>query len=163
MKRIMVLGAPGSGKTVLSKRLGEVLGLPVYHLDALMWEENWVEKPLYEMEKIQNGIIFRDSWIADGYYHKIADRRFERADTVIILDIPRCTCILRALRSDIALNCSNKIDMGFLKYIWNYKKQQLREILAKAESCGAEVIVLRKTEEIDAFIMKYAKASEKGM
>ena len=159
MKRIMVLGAPGAGKTVFSTKLGRALNIPVYHLDALMWNPKWREKPLREMETIQEEILSDDCWIIDGYYHKIAGRRFAMADTVIILDIPRLACLLRSLwrsmakdRSDIAPGCGNKMDRGFFKYIWNYKDRQLKEIYKKAMSCEANVIVLKSSGEIGAFL-----------
>ena len=43
MDRICVIGGAGSGKTVLTNNLGRVLSLPVYHLDGINYEPNWVE------------------------------------------------------------------------------------------------------------------------
>ena len=41
MKRIIVVGSQGSGKTRLSLALGKKLGLPVIHLDVLYWRPGW--------------------------------------------------------------------------------------------------------------------------
>jgi adenylate kinase family enzyme len=40
-KRIAVIGSPGAGKSTLARELGAALGLPVYHLDRLLWRPHW--------------------------------------------------------------------------------------------------------------------------
>lgn len=35
MKRVMITGGPGSGKSMLAAALGEKTGLPVYHMDKI--------------------------------------------------------------------------------------------------------------------------------
>jgi adenylate kinase family enzyme len=43
MKRIIIIGSGGAGKSTLAKRLGEISNLPVLHLDKLYWQPNWQE------------------------------------------------------------------------------------------------------------------------
>ena len=38
MKKILVIGCPGAGKSVFSRRLSKILGIPVYHLDMVYWK-----------------------------------------------------------------------------------------------------------------------------
>lgn len=45
MKKILVLGCPGSGKSTLSRRLGPLLDIPVVHMDRLFWTPGWVSIP----------------------------------------------------------------------------------------------------------------------
>ena len=52
MKKILVIGSGGSGKSTFSRRLGEKLGLPVVHLDQLYWRPGWVETPKVEWVEI---------------------------------------------------------------------------------------------------------------
>lgn len=42
LHKICVIGGAGFGKTVLTDNLSRVLNIPVYHLDALEFESNWV-------------------------------------------------------------------------------------------------------------------------
>lgn len=44
MKRILIVGCAGSGKTTLAVALGERTGLPVIHLDQHHWRPGWVER-----------------------------------------------------------------------------------------------------------------------
>lgn len=161
MKKIMVLGTPGSGKTFLSKKLSGILGIKVYHLDRLMWNPGWHEKPFEEMVQIQEDILQKDSWIIDGYYHKIADARFAQADTIILLNLPRCVCLCRAIlralhseRPDIADGCRNKADLEFLKYIWHYKGTQIHEIEERlaTHSDNKRIIILKRKREVKRLI-----------
>ncbi|MCH5316325.1 MAG: AAA family ATPase [Eubacterium sp.] len=39
--KIIVVGCPGAGKSTFSRKLAEKTGIPLYHLDALYWKEDW--------------------------------------------------------------------------------------------------------------------------
>lgn len=97
-RRIVVTGLAGSGKSTLSLALGARLGLPVIHLDLHFWKPGWVAPSEAEWRERQRGVLSGDAWIADGNYHETLDLRLERADTVVILDIPWWRCSARALR-----------------------------------------------------------------
>lgn len=55
MKKIIVIGCPGSGKSTFSKALHEVTGIPLFRLDMLFWNEDkttvgrtvFLDYPLY--------------------------------------------------------------------------------------------------------------------
>jgi len=38
VKRVVILGRGGSGKSILASKLGEVTGLPVIELDKTFWQ-----------------------------------------------------------------------------------------------------------------------------
>jgi adenylate kinase family enzyme len=38
MRRIMIVGQPGSGKSWLAGQIGKRLGLPVHHMDHIHWQ-----------------------------------------------------------------------------------------------------------------------------
>jgi len=45
MKRILVIGSGGAGKSTVATRLAQLLDLEVNHLDKFYWRPGWVETP----------------------------------------------------------------------------------------------------------------------
>lgn len=75
MKRIMIIGSGGAGKSTLARQLGERLQLDVYHLDALMWRPGWEIAPREERIDIQKQLVKKDEWIIDGNFGNTLDLR----------------------------------------------------------------------------------------
>ncbi len=96
-RRIIVTGLAGSGKSTLSLALAARTGLPVVHLDLHFWKPGWVAPSEAEWRATQREVLAGDVWIADGNYHETLDLRLERADTVVLLDLPWWRCAGRAL------------------------------------------------------------------
>ncbi|MEJ8630526.1 hypothetical protein P0F65_12995 [Sphingomonas sp. I4] len=90
----MVMGPPGSGKSTLARMLGERLGLPVHHADALFHDPGWVARPREDFIADMVAIAAQPAWVIDGNYSgahygpAIADR-LARAERIILLDLPR--------------------------------------------------------------------------
>lgn len=89
MKKIAVFGKPGSGKSVLCKRLASATGIHLHQLDSILYKQNGdlVETKAYNKE--HNKILTSDSWIIDGF-DKIEtfNQRLDHADTLIYIDLP---------------------------------------------------------------------------
>ena len=66
MKRILIIGAGGSGKTTLARRLAERTGLPLIHLDQLYWHSGWQATPTEEWRSKVDELIAGETWIMDG-------------------------------------------------------------------------------------------------
>jgi len=95
-RRILVTGMAGSGKSTFSRSLAAKTGLPVINLDLHFWKPGWVAPSELEWRNKQSGLLAGDAWIADGNYHETLDLRLERADTVVVLDMPWWLCSGRA-------------------------------------------------------------------
>jgi len=127
-QRIMVMGPSGSGKSTMARALGEQLGLPVVHLDALYWKPGWVQSLCEETDAKAMAAADMPAWVIDGNYKRTCDHRLERADTVIYLDFNRYVCLYRAVRrwmkhrgqvrSDLGEGCPDKMDWPFVKWIF---------------------------------------------
>lgn len=133
MKRVIIIGSGGAGKSTLARRLGHATGIDVIHLDSLFWRPNWTPTPKEEwVEKVAE-LIDRDSWIIDGNFGGTRELRMAACDTIIWVDTPRSVCLYRALkrvlkyrnrsRPDMADGCNEKLDLDFLRWIWNYPKR----------------------------------------
>src|SRR5437870_13094901 len=130
MKRILVIGSGGAGKSYLARCLGENLGIDVIHLDRLYWQPNWTEPSKEDWRATVEKILGAEEWIIDGNFGGTMEMRIAAADTVIFLDLPRIVCIWRLLkrwmtyrkssRPDMAMGCDEKIDLDLLKWVWRY-------------------------------------------
>ena len=166
MRRIVILGNAGSGKSTLARRLGERLGLPVVHLDALFWQPGWVEPDNEGFRDRVCAALAGGAWVSDGnYVRRTFDLRLPSADLVIWLDTPRPLCLWRVIartvqggrRRDLAEGCEERIDaqyLEFLRYTWDYDRKYRPRIEAAraAMAPGAPVVHLRNRREIEAFL-----------
>ena len=144
----MIVGSPGSGKSTMSKKLSEMLGIEVVHLDKLFWNPGWVESEKADFDRRLSEALEKDSWIADGNYSRTIPLRLERADTVILLNFPRIVCVFRALkrsafgygrvRSDMGEGCPERFDFEFLKYVWNFRKRNFQKVKSLVEQAEVE-------------------------
>ena len=75
MDKIIVIGCGGAGKSTFSRKLSNLLDIPVYHLDKLFWNKGWIETPQKEFNKKIKEVISKDKWIIDGNYIKTIDIR----------------------------------------------------------------------------------------
>ncbi len=172
MKRVLVIGVGGAGKSTFAKRLGEILKIEVTHLDRLYWSAGWKKMEKQEWKERVGELIQGDEWIMDGNYTGTMDVRIKACDTVIFLDIARPVCLWRVckralmyrgrIRPDMAEGCSEKVDLEFLRWIWNYGKEIKPQVLKLLEENaeGKNIVVLRTQKEIDGFLAR-VEAEEK--
>ncbi len=101
--RIVVTGLAGSGKSTLALALGSQTGLPVIHLDLEFWKPGWTAPSESEWRQKQDVVLGGCAWIAEGNYHETLDLRVERADDIVVLDMPWWLCSFRALRRGLTM------------------------------------------------------------
>ena len=164
MRRILIIGPGGAGKSTLARKMGARLGLEVFHLDRLYWRPGWVETPKDEWLKLVEGLTARDSWIIDGNYSGTLDLRLARCDTVIFLDLPRPVCLWRVLkrrlayravaRPDMAEGCPEELRLKFALWVWDYQRRSRPKVLARlaAPGDGKQIIRLRSRREVERFL-----------
>ena len=140
MKRILVVGSPGAGKSTFARRLGGKLAVPLIHLDSHFWRPGW-QIPDREPWRLQVATLAASpAWVMDGNYINTFEIRMPRADSVVWLDHPRGICMRRVLtrmimgygrtRSDLAEGCPDRFDIAFLRYVWSFPRKQRPRIEA---------------------------------
>lgn len=89
MRRVSLVGVPGSGKTTVGRRLAAVLGVPFIELDSIFHQPGWGELPRDEFRARVADALTADGWVVDGNYGAVQDLVWDRADTVVWLDLRR--------------------------------------------------------------------------
>ena len=142
--RIIIVGGMGSGKSWTSKRIAEITGYPLYHLDVEFWKPNWVMSSGEEKVVRLQEIISGEKWIIDGTYGGTMEMRFAAADLIIYLDINRLVCIWSVARrtgkkrSDLPdyLEEPKMVSADFIdmcKLVWKSPKKNTKWIMSLHE------------------------------
>ena len=164
MRRVLVIGSGGAGKSVFARRLGARLGLEVVHLDRLYWRPGWVETPKEEWRRKVSELAGREAWVMDGNYSGTLDLRLAACDTVVFLDLPRAVCLWRVLkravmyrgrpRPDRAEGCREKLNFEFLQWVWGYPTRSRPKVIRLLEehSRDKRVVRLRSRAEVERFL-----------
>lgn len=138
MKRVLVIGSPGAGKSTFSIQLAAKTGLPLVHLDDVYWKPGWVRPAKAEWVHLVEQLTAADAWILDGNYTSTLKQRAALADEVIVLRYSRLLCLYRAVTRALFNRRPDRKDLGreplnseFLSFIWGFPKlaQQQLELL----------------------------------
>ena len=158
MKKVIVIGCPGSGKSTVSRALHNKTGIPLYHLDMMYWnaDKTTAEKSVF-LERL-SAVLEKNKWIIDGNYGSTMELRIAACDTVFFLDYPLDVCLdgIRERggkpRSDMPW-IETEEDAEFIEFIKSYNEQQKPKVLELLEKYGDKNIVIFKSrEEADAFL-----------
>jgi adenylate kinase family enzyme len=165
MRKVLIIGPGGAGKSTLANQLGKLLNIEVFHLDKFYWHPGWVETPKAEWLKTLEELLSRDAWIMDGNYSGSFDLRLKACDTVIFLDMARALCLWRVLkraikyrkksRPDMAEGCPEKLSLEFILWIWNYPRRTRPKIvkMLEANSAAKRVVWLQSQSDVERFLM----------
>lgn len=86
MKRVVIIGSTGSGKTTLAKKLSAQFGLAFTDLDDLNHLPGWKTRLAEEFRRLTDIATSQEKWVVAGNYSRLHDLTWGRADTVIWLD-----------------------------------------------------------------------------
>ena len=159
MKKVIVIGCPGSGKSTVSRALHNKTGIPLYHLDMMYWnaDKTTVEKSVF-LERLY-AVLEKDEWIIDGNYGSTMELRMAACDTVVFLDYPLDVCLdgikerRGKPRSDMPW-IETEEDSEFIEFIKNYNEQQKPKALELLEKYRDKTIIIFKSrEQADEFLI----------
>jgi adenylate kinase family enzyme len=169
MRKVLVVGSGGAGKSTFAARLGGLLDIEVIHLDSLYWRPGWIETPKAEWAETVAEVAQGHAWVMDGNYSGTFDIRLKACDTLIFLDMPRRVCLWRVVkrflvyrgrtRPDMAAGCGEKIDPEFILWIWNYPNRQRPSVLElmRENAESKRMIRLRSPAQVERFLAAVRK------
>lgn len=166
VKRIVVTGPAGAGKSELAQALGSRLRIPVTHLDALYWGPGWTPTPAADWETRQRRALAEESWIVDSQYDDMLPDWIRVADTVVFVDASPLRCFSRVSRRRLNRDGSAGVPAGtkpsgvhrslgkFVRNQWRYRRRVRPELLAELARArnGRTTVVVRRRGDAEALL-----------
>ncbi len=137
IRRAIVVGNSGAGKSTFASRLAARLGASHVELDALHWEPNWTEAPWDVFRERLAAAIDCEGWVVDGNYSRVRDLTWARADTLVWLDYPLPLVLLRLTRRTIRRVFRRE-------ELWNGNRENLRTWIFSRDSLYVWVLTTHR-------------------
>ena len=159
MRRVLVIGSPGAGKSTFARKLQGATGLPLYYLDMLWHRPDRTNVSEAEFDAALGAILGTDRWIVDGNYLRTLERRLRACDTVFLFDIPAALCMEGAAsrvgtpREDIPW-VEEDFDEEFRRQIEEFPQKELPLVRAALSRCGAgkKIVEFSSRRQSDEYI-----------
>ncbi len=159
MKKVLIIGCPGAGKSTFGKRLADKTGLPLYHLDMIWHKPDKTNISTDEFDSRLTEITLRDEWIIDGNYQRTLEMRLNRCDTVFLLDFPLEVCLagiksrIGTVREDLPWK-ETELDKSFEEFVINFPEDNLPKIyrLLEKYTMSKDIHILRSRAEADSYL-----------
>lgn len=145
MRRVMIVGQPGAGKSTLAREIGAITHLPVFHIDLIHWRSGWIERSGDEKDALCAEVHARERWVFEGGRSSTWPERLARADTLIWLDVAWPWRLWRIVwrtlrrhgrsRPDLPPGCPERLTTEFLGYVWRTRtsaRERLRALYDRA-------------------------------
>lgn len=128
MKKIVIIGSSGAGKTTLARKLSKLLDIPHTELDSIYNQANWSAIERDEFIKQVSAITAKDEWILCGnYYSKLGKEVWQKADTVIWCDYPFATVFSRLIKRTMHRSFTRQ-------ELWNGNHESIKKSFFSKES-----------------------------
>lgn len=161
MKRVIVIGSPGAGKSTFSRQLRDRTRLPLYYLDRIWHLPDRTTITKDEFDEKLSEIVKKESWIIDGNYGRTMEMRLKYCDTVFLLDYPLDVC-LDGAKARVGVQreelpwMEEELDEEFRQWIVDFPKTELPQIyeLLKQYGEGKEIHIFRRRDDADQYLEK---------
>ena len=162
MQRVLVMGSSGSGKSTFARRLSGLTGIPLVSLDALYWKPGWQPSDAAEFAARVTEAANQPRWIMDGDFISVgaSDLRRRIADVVVWFDLPRRSCVVGIMtriassygrvRPEMAPGCPERLDAGFFRYVWTYRRRQRPKLMKYFEGLRPDQALVSFTSRAQA-------------
>lgn len=161
MKKAIVIGCPGSGKSYFAKKLHDPTGIPLYHLDMIWHKPDKTHISREEFDETLKKIFLKDEWIMDGDFSRTMETRMQACDTIFLFDLPYEICLegikTRAgkKRDDMPYETEEQDDF-FLNQVKNYIPNELPKVYELIEKYkrNKKIIIFKTRQEAENYLKK---------
>lgn len=162
-QRAIVIGCSGAGKSTFARRLRDITGLPLHHLDLLWHKPDRTTVTPEQFDRKLAELLREERWIIDGDYSRTMEWRMQRCDAVFLLDYPTEVCLAGVaarrgtLREDMPW-VEEEPDPEFLRWIEEFPRRTMPLIrrLLEQYRTGRQVVVFRTREESEQYLRALA-------
>ncbi len=152
LKKAIIIGCSGSGKSFFARALAEKTGIPLYHLDLIWWREDGTNIEREEFDEKLSEILAGNEWIIDGNYQRTMERRMQECDTVFFFDLPLNDCVEGIKerkgkpRVDIAWRSPlEDDDEEFMSFVKAYNEKNRPRVIELLEKYSDKNIIIFKS------------------
>lgn len=158
MKKIIIIGCPGAGKSTFARALSAKTGIPLFYLDMIWHKADKTNISREEFDQRLGRIMTGESWIIDGNYQRTMEWRINECDTVFLLDFPKEICLEGAekrvgkAREDMPW-VEETLDEDFKVFIETFHEKVLVKIYHLLNLYkDKNIIVFKSREDINHYI-----------
>ncbi|KKB10524.1 adenylate kinase [Devosia geojensis] len=167
MRRVMIVGCPGAGKSMAARRLAEITGLPVIHLDRHYWLPGWVRPDPQAWRARVEELASQPRWIMDGNYGSTFAPRLSAADTLLHLDFSTFVCASRVLRrtlgglggrrgGELGDGCLERLDWPFFRFVLDYRRTHRNRDLEAMSGFAGNLLRFESPRQLESFLAALA-------
>lgn len=165
-----MIGCGGAGKTTLSRRLGELLDMPVVHIDAHYWRDvdgRRVESTPEQWAERHRELVAGKRWVIDGMKLGVLPDRLANADTVVYMDLSTGACLAGIVRRRLRFRGTLRLELGvydritweFVRWVCSFRRRQRPKILRLLAGYDGTVVIVRHRRDAERLLEDLAPRS----
>jgi adenylate kinase family enzyme len=166
MRRVVVIGNSGGGKSTVARRLATQLACPCVDIDSLVWQPGWRLAPAETYNAEHARLTAQERWIIDGLGRQESiPQRLSRSTDIVLIDMPLWMHFWLAAERQLRwaagrLECPPagiaqmpRTEVLF-RTIWDVDQTwmpQIRRLVAEEERCGKRVHRIASVSDLANF------------